>query len=894
MQGATPRQIMGRAVEKSRGLPLADRKLTLDKAMDTITVFRERAGASTTRVTEHIKAQLSKVQSPQYVTEAERLFDLQTSKRLRASELGEQANAFRHEYFVDATKADMKNPDFWDDYSREISARWDTYDVSMAEFDAMIDNAVEDLNKLAGVATPSRPPIKVKGQLSTNDIAMLIGCRGDDISRAILDVMVPQNSRNHFVAYVMGKVKPGDEGFTKESVGAVYDSLMNELVGGAQNASWVAGQKLELEAVRRDLHTLYNSKLLPDEEIANIGRYMDDVGGKVEGITTELVPGNGKRPATRVVKGEYANYPTLKQQAMDEAHKWYYKEFTDYTNANAFDAILKAIYPFWTYESQRWFWLPRSFIRHPGTWSTFERWQDNTDYGYVHIPNTSIDINPFRGTIYGTLTTRLSRRDYPEYYDSMDAAGDLLEFNDFLSRYGFYPGTHVTLPIAMFGGEEMQFGEVQPALVKTPLDVLIALFPDNDSVRWISDHVFGDRFRNYLTILTVNKMGGKGSLIFSKQQENEALTSEEEQLWSDARREVGWYSAGFEQFALFRMRTDEQTRMYKEASKAIEGMTGFTPEQQDWLREHGYQLWDMIGGLSPSQQKVLEELGYYKYVGQVRPLLPGKQQDILNKIELAWNDVEVYSNTILEKKLQLQRDLLSGARGSSDYNGELLELYDDQRKYIDSKIEEYPLMALENRKDYYKEYGQEQPVLHPMKELANLFFSIELQETIDPETGEKVMDWDNFWAQRQAIEQAVPDEYMQEWQDFLAKNSTRLEEIRREVYTKYFRPYNMLWEEILSTYPEDEQKMVNEYLYLKKVNQDMPKQEQIQNTVSSKTGNKLISSFQSEVSDARRALRYANPHLDAWLLYWGKVGTTIAPGADEYYQQIAKQTGRKV
>ena len=168
---------------------------------------------------------------------------------------------------------------------------------------------------------------------------------------------------------------------------------------------------------------------------------------------------------------------------------------------------MKTIYPYWTYESQRLFWLPRSFVRHPGTFTGFERWQNNTDYGYVHIPGTAMDYNPWRGTVYGTLTTRLARRDFPEYYDEFGVAGDFIEFNDFLSRYGFYPGAHIGIPLAVFGGVEAQFGEVMPAIPKTGLDFLIAAYPDNESVRFISDRIFGDRFRNYLTILQVARRG---------------------------------------------------------------------------------------------------------------------------------------------------------------------------------------------------------------------------------------------------------------------------------------------------------------------------------------------------------------------------------------------------
>jgi len=547
----------------------------------------------------------------------------------------------------------------------------------------------------------------------------------------------------------------------------------------------------------------------------------------------------------------------------------------------------------WTYETQRWFWLPRSFVRHPGTFTGFERWQNNTDYGYVHIPGTAMDYNPFRGTVYGTLTTRLARRDFPEYYDSFGKAGDFIEFNDFLSRYGFYPGAHIGIPLAVFGGVEAQYGETMPSIPKTALDFLIATFPDNESVRFISDRIFGDRFRNYLTILQVARRGGDGTLIFSKMQENKELTDEEQQLWADARREVGWYSAGFEQFAMFRMRTDEQYKMYEESAKVIEEMTGYTPDQQDWLRKHGYRLWDMVGGMSPTEQATLQELEYYKWIGNVRPLLPGKQQTILNQIELAWDDVRRYGDQLQQEKLVLQRDFLAGRIGSRDYGEQLSAVYSKQREYVDRKIEENPLMDIDNRVEYYKKYNVPQPVLHPMRELMNLYFEIELEEKIDEETGEKIKDWDKFWAMREAIDAAIPDDYREEWDDYLKKNSTSLEQLRRE-HNQYIKPYNGIWERILEEYTPEEQKLIKEHQYLVKTGTGLERRAIIEATIRETTGRKLISNFRSDISNARQALRYANPFLDAVLYYWGRTTTFQTPQAEEAYKQLCKDTGKSI
>ena len=887
VQGAVPKQVMKRVTQRTRGLPFEERFASISADMDRLVLFLEKSKDDMQRIAGKIKADIPGV-SPELTTTYDRYYDTLVAKSLNASDLRMEDIARRRAYFEGATKEQLRDVDFWEQFYRETDAFWERFDASQLDFDDLLQSIAKEQSQIMGVTYPTRPPVRIVDRpVSMQDIAAILQCRTDDISKELMGAMALRQDKNRFIRYVMRHTTPDDVGFTPESIGAAYDQMIYSLQADPRTLDWMTPRLMEIDAIKKDLHNLFNSKLLPDSEVAEIGRYIDDIARQVEDTVYTKPPGI-RAPQ---LKPEWKDYNTLRQSAMDEAHKWYYKEFTDYTNANVFDAIMKTIYPYWTYESQRLFWLPRSFLRHPGTFTTFERWQNNSDYGYIRIPGTPIEWNPFRGTVYGTLTTRLTRRDFPEYYDQLGVLGNFVEFNDFLSRYGFYPGAHIGIPLAVFGGVEMQFGEVTPALPKTGLDVMMALFPDNEQVRWITDHVFGDRFRDYLTILQVNRRGGDGTLIFSKAQEGKELTEEEQQLWDDARREVGWYSAGFEQFGMFRMRTEEQTKMYEQAGLVIQEMTGYTPDQQEWLRKHGYRLWDMVGGMSPTQQATLQELDYYKWIGNVRPLLPGKQQAILNQIELAWNDVEKYSERSLQERLTLQSDFLTGRVGSQAYSDGISAIYSKQREYIDNKIAENPLMDLDNRADYYKKYNIPQPVLHPMRELLNLYFSIELEEKVDEETGEKVPDWDKFWSMREAIEQAIPDEYKQEWEDYLSRNSTALEQLRRE-HNKYIKPYNALWERILKEYTPTEQGLIKEYYYLVKTGTGLDRRVIIEGTVRVSTGRQLISNFRSDLSEARQALRYANPYLDAVLFYWGRVTTFQTPQAEEMYRQLARQTGK--
>lgn len=1191
--GALPEQIIARATVRNRGLPLAERRASFDADFDRIYQFLDSAGADIDKVINKLRLGITpEIGSEGYKDAATRLFDTMMVKREIAAEFRAQNMVLRHDYFAGVKKADM-TPAFWDNFDLLMKNDYRGFNLKMAEKDGQIVRALQEVNTAAGAKVTSRAPIVIKDRpLAPQDIANLLGVRGDDISRGILDVLTIQNNKDFFVTYVQAMARPGDAGFTKEAIESVYDQIAYSLRVSPESMSWISGKQLELEAVRKELHSLYNSKLLPDNEVAAIGRYLDDTAEAVEKTMYAKAPG---APA-RTLKPEYASYDDLRQSAMNKAEKWYYKEYTDYTNANAFDAMMKTIYPYWslsedtevmsrdgwkhywqlsendellsldkdkmltywdkiqyinvydydgeashmhctgkdfvstpnhwwiakkerkdkyeyiqskdlypqmafpkaaphcfatdslltleeaaiigwlitdgtirgvgymaiqqskqpqvdairqlttdvgalskesidtlgthvfsltkewkekidwiftaydlvyivthlsaeaaeamwqamwqaegcnrtncfvqkegvvldafevlsfltgrfvtkhrhngefdarniwqlyihktkqfrsrnlkldwihykgkmwcprvehrgilikrnncvswssnTYESQRWFWLPRSFVRHPGTFTSFERWQNNSDYGYIHVPGTSIDINPFRGTIYGTMTTRLTRRDFPEYYDSLGAAKGMVEFNDYLSRFGFYPGAHIGVPLAIMGGLEQQMGETMPSIWKTPLNALVAAQPKSESVKWLSDHIFSDRFRDYMTILEVNKRDYNGSHIWTKIKENIDLTEEEQSIWDESRGEAALYGMGFEQFGLFRLRTDEQYRAYEESSKVIEEMTGYTPEQQDWLRRHGYRIWDTIGGLSPTNQAILQELDSYKWLGTVTPLLPSRQQQELRRLDLDWDSVTQYSEQAQQERIQLQQDFLAGRLGPRDYNDRLQTLFASQREYIDKRIEENPNMTLEGRKEYYKKYGIAVPVQHPMRELLNLYFSVDLEDKYDEETGELTTDWDSFYAQRQAIEDAIPEELKGEWESYLTRNSTQIEQVRRDVYNKYFRKYYDIWEATLGGYPGDEQKLTNEYLYLERTGRQLERQAEIKALVSERTGRQLISSFRTDVSNNRAALRFANPTMDAWLFFWGRTSSFKTPQAQAIYTRLCKDTGR--
>ncbi len=1153
--GALPNQIMGRATAKSRGLKIEQRIEHFDLEFDRIHTFLDDAAGDIDRVVEKVAA-TEIGQTAVYKSATQRYLDLTTTIRQEMGAARSRDIAYRQSHFAAATQKDLRNPHFWDDFYAHEENFWNGMNKKIATLNSRLVQAVDDINRAAGVALTPRPSIVVRNRpLAPADVARLIGGRGDDVSKLLMDNLLVEGDKDFFVEYVIGMAREGqDVGFTREAVESVYDQITNSLLVDPKSSSWFRTRQMQIESMTKDFHELYNAKLFPREQKTAVDNYIDetvkaadsvmyekrkvtqlvpdyDVGlgqrvptgkekeiselvgvekadmlvddpaylekirkelisaaedvklsekiiidiklneapffkdatgqdltlktltdtwfqvsdnralqgigrlasespeylAKVRALLREKYPSGyiriyrgtgqaGKRSLDRefvnvtssrktavdfedtwqgqfsdtelknldlykedflskltggyskadidvaeaaamdkviseragrvdidnilikvddvvsigavgeseliikssvlagymrkpmtapvkvgptVAKTGFTDYDTIRQQSLDESHKWYYKEYADYTNASIVDATMKSIYPFWTYESQRWFWLPRTFFRRPGTLTAWGRWEDNTDYGYVHIPSTSIDINPLRGTVFGTWSTRLMRKDYPEYYDQLEGFGGVVELMDLISRYGFYPNVVYGAALAQFGGSgQGTLGGILPSAASTPLNALIAAYPDNEIVSFISEKIFPENFRLYLAARRVDDLGGDGSLIFAKMRAGQELTLEEEQMWTEARRSVAVHSALFEQTGMMRMKSDDSYAIYKASEQFIADTWGISAEQQKYARQHNYKLWDMLGGLEPWESAALQELELFKYSGSINPVLPSLQQEILNKIELDWADVRVYSEQQKETILELQQDFLTGSeRGRltpDTFLSRVKSLYSERRTYIDEKMKANPLMLLENRTEYYMKYGTTMPVQSPYNELMSMYFSIELEETVDPGSGERVYDWDKFWANREMIEAAIPDEDKGKWSDYITRNTAPMMEVWHDVYGNYFRKYYDIWDATLQSYPEDEQAIIKEFLFLESSQQKLDRQAAIKEIASGKTGDKLISSFRSDVSQTREALRYKNPHLDAWLFYWGRVTSLKTPQAEKLFRQVSSQTGRVI
>ena len=670
------------------------------------------------------------------------------------------------------------------------------------------------------------------------------------------------------------------------------------------NREFLESVSLELEGVARRR----GFKFIEVESAPQHVKMYESVGYRSE----ELIMRKAVSPAPiSPARGLSPEFQASKQRAADNASKEYYKDWADYTNENATTAGMRMIYPFWTYELHRLFWLPRANIRTPGLFKAWGTYMDNTEDGYFHIPGTSLEINPLRGTVFMGGMIRLIRKDYPEYYDRFP---EVSEYFDFYSRYGFYPATYLNF-LKIFGGKtalgRTNFGEILPAWVKTPLNAYIALQPESAAAKLLLDTILAEPFRDYTTVLIANGLAQQeqktfnGMDIADKVAENLPLTEEEQELWTRAVQQHGWMGAIMEQAGVLRIRTEEQIAAWEASGKLIQELTGYTLEEQLWIRRHGFRVGD-YAQLAPLEQALLSEMDAMKYhSGVFSSLMPSTWQEEDRRRREFFGEVRSYSDSRKSDVEELNRQvrLPIGAEGRitmTQWSRELRSLKERNANFFTdlSETERYMNVAItmedterpdgtirEGMITRAKDREQIPPIEHPAREILNAYYSIELEKKIDPASGASIDDWDGYFLKIDTIIRALEGAERDDLIQSITKNLSDLEMLRWEISRRYFRGYNRRQEAIVTTlFTEEEQALIKRWIFGTPAERDAMQEIEID-------GRKLISAYQSAVSITGQNLRILSPELDAWLQFFEITDTTLTEGAAELYSQYRQDWG---
>ncbi len=803
---------------------------------------------------------------------------------------------------ISKTSPKSRDARFWQQQRAAKSGIWDEHTVNARRLrNLRLDASRVFLNSVKkGAFVPDTIP-EVTGKLTPSHVAYLFGVTGDDVYRGLTRVhtQVTIRPKEDFIDYVRNQANAyaakfektaAGIGFTDEAIGDVYDQLWGNL---GINPSILAPDSptlLQLEDIRQELNRLHAGVKMDETDVAKWKGYVD-------GVSSDL------RDTTMYKGGKTApEWYSKKESAMAEARKQHELAYPTYDDANIIDETMRAIFPFWTYEAFRWRWIPRTFMRTPGTMTTIARYMDYTDGGYIPVPGTDLQINPLRGSIWMGGMRRFFLKDFPEYYDAFPG----MEFIDYISRAGFYPGIQVMAPVVIFGAAtgKPELSEIAPTWMKSGLSALRALSPEH--IGKILDVVYPDRFRDFQTMLTLGEQGYDADELWRKRESGEKLTEEEEKLWLRAEAKAnGLKGILMEQTGLFRIRPEEYDQLRTEMRLAIQDATGVpvrVQEQIDRLYPTTGKRFSDYYSLDVLQQKLLyESEAYRRWQGVATPLYPAGWQALEIKIKDYYDTLEknshdaryvgVYDSDTGElvrpSMAEVNRQFVEGTIGPDQWKSMRSEiqssLAESARALAESPAYKGVPKTLEERTAWLAEKGVPAPTLGPSQELLDYYYELEPEMKYNWDSDRMELDFDTYYAQVDILLDSLDEAHRQRLLDRIQLDWTPMEKLYWTVSREYFRAYRNIRTIVMAQYSDEEKKQIRRFEVARG-----SEREALQD-IEGPEGDKLISGFNSKVREARQRLRYVDPTLDAWSYFFGNTDSFLTDDAKAQYSELVKQ-----
>lgn len=803
-----------------------------------------------------------------------------------------------------------RNDVFWQKFRSTQHEVWNKHDLAMAELKQPAYIQQARVSSILDDAGPPPPIVDASGrQLTKMDVTSIFHSHPQSSFNMVLTDGMTMKGKLRYVtevraqAEIMAKQagRTADElGFTKPAIESVYDQTLGDMLIDPARASVLEPQLMELQSFRQELWNVYDTKGLPRGTV-------EAMNTKLASLTDNLaeVPGY-RKPDVMELSDDFL---ASKQRAADRASQEYFKDWADYTNETALTALGRTIYPFWVYETHRLFWVPRNMIRFPGMYKAWGTYMNNTEDGYIHIPGTSLQVNPLRGTIWMGGAIRLIRQDYPEYYDLVPGLSETL---DYASRFGFYPALWVNTLKTMAGAKSargrMMLGELLPAYAKTPLNAYLAVHGDSAPAQALTQIIAPDIYREYVTMIFASRicqergLDYSGRHIWDKVKEGLPLNDEEKDVWGQATKKYGLYGILLEQGGIFRVRANQMVDAWEESGKLIEEVSGLTQEQQLWIRRHGFRVAD-YSMLPPEHQDLLREMDSIKYwAGIYTVLFPSSWQEEDRKRSLFWSSIRDLDDIRLSEYEESDRRVRAGEvsfrqwlRKNSQIAGKFRDDFDaiaNSEEYqnvpigLFDELDDEGNVVRKGLATVMEERNQLPPMLHPAEEILNMYYGIELEEAFDPVSESWYQDWDSYFWKIDNIVEAVGEDRRPDLIQQITKNMTELKRLYWQVSREYFRPYNRVQTVQLELYDEEQKRQIRRFLTTPSdTERDALKE------VLTPDGTKLISGYTAETRQARQNMRLLNPELDAWLLFFQITQKTMTDEAQRLYTEYRRKYG---
>lgn len=794
----------------------------------------------------------------------------------------------------------QESQDWWKIFYEERDQVW--RDARGSLLDAK--NRVATAQMAVEVDAPVLPNMSRQRFLTTSDIGNLYGVIPHQISETMFrPEFALLRSKDDWSSMVMQRVNSlaaaqgttaDAMGYSLSRVGHVYDTLASELKGRTPVRNLAKPQLDQLQNVESEIraYAQRQKSLFPEEGSTVLDDYtksvMDDLAQRESGDVTgiKLTSPDELNPA--------------RQQAIDAAWNDFRLDFPVYDVQTAFNETAKTIFPFWSYEAHRPFWLARTFLEKPGVYAGVDKYKDYSDDGYVNIPGIGdVQVNFLRGSIFMGGFRRLTQRDFPDYYDQFPGFSGVV---DQASRYGFYPN----IAIAAFqvargaaAGTKPQTGELLPPLPGTLLEAAILLedaIPGSaaaGTLRFLKELLLPNRFRDYLIMQQVGKIGGPGKLILDKINSNTPLTDEEISWWSQGDIATSRFNLASIHTGLIRMRPQERVAYQQAVKELYRDKFGVPIELQDEAFKFGVKVSDWLP-LGPEDRALFREIeGDDQWRGLSTTLRESEFGQVFAHTASFHAEVRKFKDdTVLEKEsLEAGLHIPEGQEGHitiDDWLNGLREqnvrAFTFRQNLSESNKYGEALTDFDQIINFALDNGEAPLIQHPVDTLASMYFDIQPEVGINPDTNNRETLWEQFFTERRIFRETVPERMRSEVFAIVNKWDTELE-AQREADFRVMRPYFDARDFVLGTLTAEDQVIVAQF----NATDDPDKRVEFRERLDEQ-GNAVVSNYQGLLSAFRQNLRELQPEVDARLVLWNGLAPRTE-AALEITRQLRQQYG---
>ncbi len=428
--------------------------------------------------------------------------------------------------------------------------------------------------------------------------------------------------------------------------------------------------------------------------------------------------------------------------AAERTNESYNTLMINYDNKSNFDYIMQRFMPFWMYESRRWPRLIRLAAKRPVMTKYFANLALEWDYGYTPTP-WGFEMNPAKGTIAGGLRRSLAR-DFPEMHGGY--RGAIEEGLDWLGRFGFYFAPPITTAVSVMNGE---LSSIAPPPISNALYGIAAI--TGDLPPGLEELAFQGRYTNFIVDQVISDKIGK-----NPQDVRQAANLGDEQAIGElflAKREAARRFIAMNNTGILRYRPESKREFLASAEDAVEQFIGIDKETQAHIKRMGISPYQLVA-VSGFQRRAIRDTidNYDAWVGSGFALRPVEEQEELLKVDEFWREHE-RAQVDFETEVALLSDKwtrgeVSGSQARDEYRtiqtarAKLFEFLKSNPRFTGVPI------TLQERIAWTQKFGNPPPLVHPVDEILEAYYSIDPEKFLDPATGETA--WDLFFDAREA------------------------------------------------------------------------------------------------------------------------------------------------